>query len=70
MGRVRFDSGSFQEDSKAGSVGEYELRADLTTEIKKTCINRSEKLRHKKAILGLHTFPPLQSETSEGPELG
>ena len=46
------------------------MRADLTTEIKKTCINRSEKLRHKKAILGLHTFPPLQSETSEGPELG
>ena len=53
MGRVRFDSGSFQEDSKAGSVEEYEMRADLTTEIKKTCINRSEKLRHKKAILGL-----------------
>ena len=35
MGRVRFDSGSFQEDSKAGSVEEYEMRADLTTEIKK-----------------------------------
>ena len=29
------------------------MRADLTTEVKKTCINRSEKLKHKKAIFGL-----------------